>query len=387
MPGYDHQFAEQIDEIKRQGLYRSRRLLGSPQGVSINVDGQKLINFSSNDYLGLANHPDIVAAFKRAVAEYGVGSGSAHLICGHHRVHHQLEEELADFVDRDRVLLFANGYMANFGILSTLLGTGDAVFEDRLNHASLLDGGKMSGARFHRYQHGDSGHLKKILNRSRARKKIIATDGVFSMDGDLAPMSDLVALANNNNALLMVDDAHGLGVIGRKGGGVLEAFQLTQHDVPVLMATLGKGFGTYGAFVAGSESLIDFLIQKARTYIFTTALPPALAEATRASLKLIIQDVWRREKLESLSIRLRDGLRQLGLDLIDSQSAIHAIVIGNNDRTSEISSKLLNMGIFASAIRPPTVPKGRARLRITLSANHQDHDVDRLLAALEKVIN
>ncbi len=387
MPVCDHQFVKQINEIKHQGLYRARRLLESPQGVYIEVDGQKLINFSSNDYLGLANHPDIVSAFKRAASDYGVGSGSAHLICGHHSVHHQLEEELADFVGRERVLLFANGYMANLGIISTLAGSGDAVFEDRLNHASLLDGAKMSGTRLHRYQHGDSEHLKKILHRSLAREKIIATDGVFSMDGDLAPMSDLVGLAKNNNALLMVDDAHGLGVIGGKGGGVLEEFQLTQHDVPVLMATLGKGFGTYGAFVAGSEPFIDYLIQKSRTYIFTTALPPALAEATRASLKRIIQDDWRREKLNSLSVRLQNGLRQLGLDLIDSQSAIHAVVIGDNHRTSEISNKLLNMGFFVSAIRPPTVPKGKARLRITLSANHQDHDVDQLLTALEKAVN
>ncbi len=387
MSEYDHHFAEQVDEIKRQGLYRSRRLLESPQGACVEIDGQKLVNFSSNDYLGLANHPDIVTAFKQAVDEYGVGSGSAHLICGHHRVHQQLEEELADFVGRDRVLLFSNGYMANLGIISTLVSTGDAVYEDRLNHASLLDGGRMAGARFQRYRHGDIEHLKTILNRNLSRKKMIVTDGVFSMDGDLAPMADLVRIARSNKALLMIDDAHGLGIVGKKGGGVLEEFQLSQHDVPVLMATLGKGFGTYGAFVAGSESLIDFLLQKARTYTFTTALPPALAEATRASLKLIIQEDWRREKLQLLSIQLKTGIRQLGLDLLESESAIHAVIIGDNYRTSEISNQLLNMGIFVSAIRPPSVPKGKARLRITLSAKHEAQDVDRLLSALEKVVN
>ncbi len=386
MSGYDHQFAEQIDEIKRQGLYRARRLIETAQGVHIKMDGRELLNFSSNDYLGLANHPDIVAAFKRAADDYGIGSGSAHLICGHHRVHHQLEEELADFVGRDRVLLFANGFMANLGIISTLIGVGDAVFEDRLNHASLLDGGIMSGARFYRYQHSDSKHLKKIISRSHAQKKMIVTDGVFSMDGDLAPVADLAAIANSSNALLMIDDAHGIGVLGEKGGGVVEEFQQTQHDVPVLMATLGKGFGTYGAFVAGSESLIDFLVQKARTYLFTTALPPALAEATRTSLKLVIQEHWRREKLQLLSVRLQNGIRQLGLDLIETHSAIHAVLIGDNHRTSEISTNLLNMGVFVSAIRPPTVPKGKARLRITLSANHENQDIDKLLAALEKTV-
>ncbi len=386
MSGYDHQFAEQIDEIKRQGLYRARRLIETAQGVHIKMDGRELLNFSSNDYLGLANHPDIVAAFKCAADDYGIGSGSAHLICGHHRVHHQLEEELADFVGRDRVLLFANGFMANLGIISTLIGVGDAVFEDRLNHASLLDGGIMSGARFYRYQHSDSKHLKKIISRSHAQKKMIVTDGVFSMDGDLAPVADLAAIANSSNALLMIDDAHGIGVLGKKGGGVVEEFQQTQHDVPVLMATLGKGFGTYGAFVAGSESLIDFLVQKARTYLFTTALPPALAEATRTSLKLVIQEHWRREKLQLLSVRLQNGIRQLGLDLIETHSAIHAVLIGDNHRTSEISANLLNMGVFVSAIRPPTVPKGKARLRITLSANHENQDIDKLLAALEKTV-
>ncbi len=386
MSGYDHQFSEQIDEIKHQGLYRMHRLIETAQGVYIRMDGRELLNFSSNDYLGLANHPGIVAAFKRAADDYGIGSGSAHLICGHHRVHHQLEEELADFVGRDRVLLFANGFMANLGIISTLIGAGDAVFEDRLNHASLLDGGIMSGARFYRYQHADCEHLKKIISRSHAEKKMIVTDGVFSMDGDLAPVADLAAIANSSNALLMIDDAHGIGVLGEKGGGVVEAYQQTQHDVPVLMATLGKGFGTYGAFVAGSESLIDCLVQKARTYLFTTALPPALAEATRTSLKLVIQEDWRREKLKLLSARLQNGIRQLGLDLIETHSAIHAVLIGDNHRASEISANLLNMGVFVSAIRPPTVPKGKARLRITLSANHENQDIDKLLAALEKTV-
>lgn len=380
------QFQGQIDQLKRQGLYRFRRILESPQGVTINLDGKKALNFSSNDYLGLANHPELINAFKQAANNYGVGSGSAHLICGHHQAHHQLEEELADFVGRDRALIFSNGYMANLGLISTLIGAGDAVFEDRLNHASLLDGGLMASARFHRYRHLDTDNLATLLMRSHAEKKMIVTDGVFSMDGDIAEMDDLAVIAKNHDALLMVDDAHGLGVIGDKGGGVLDEFGLTQDQVPVLMATLGKGFGTYGAFVAGSESLIEFLIQKVRTYIYTTALPPALAEASRTSLKLIIEESWRREKLKVLSSRLCFGIRQLGLELIESRSAIHAVIIGENQRTSEISANLLKMGVFVTAIRPPTVPKGKARLRITLSAMHEERHVDRLLEALEKAI-
>jgi 8-amino-7-oxononanoate synthase len=378
------QLASDLDDIARQGLYRSRRGIASPQGINLEIDGKNIVNFCSNDYLGLANHPDVVNAFKAGADKYGVGSGSAHLICGHSTAHHALEEELAGFTGRDRALLFSTGYMANVGVISALLGRGDAVFEDRLNHASLLDGGLMSGAKFKRYAHADADDLEAKLDKASGNK-LIVTDGVFSMDGDFAPLNESAAAAKRHDAWLMVDDAHGLGVIGEHGGGIVEHFGLSQDDVPVLMGTLGKGLGTFGAFVAGSELLIETLIQKARTYIYTTALPAAVAEATRASLKIAIEENWRRDKLKQLSARFRLGGGQLGLTLMSS-SAIQPILIGDSQTAVDISNALLDAGLLVSAIRPPTVPQGSARLRVTFSALHEPHHVDRLLDALDKAI-
>lgn len=374
-----------LDEIARQGLYRSRRVTESPQGIHLQIDGKNIVNFCSNDYLGLANHPDVVNAFKAGADRYGVGSGSAHLICGHSAAHHALEDELAAFTGRDRALLFSTGYMANIGVISALLGRGDAVFEDRLNHASLLDGGLLSGARFKRYVHADAADLGAKLDQASGNK-LIVTDGVFSMDGDFAPLDELAMTAKNHDAWLMVDDAHGLGVIGEHGGGILEHYSLNQDDVPILMGTLGKGLGTFGAFVAGSEVLIETLIQKARTYIYTTALPAAVAEATRASLKITIEENWRRDKLKQLSQRFRLGAEQLGLTLMASPSAIQPILIGDSQTAVDISSALLDAGFLVSAIRPPTVPQGSARLRVTFSALHEQQHVERLLDALERCI-
>jgi len=280
------ELAGNLVESDSQGLYRSRRVIASPQGIYLTIGGRRIVNFCSNDYLGLANHPDVVKAFKSAADRYGVGSGSAHLICGHAQPHHALEEELAEFTGRDRALLFSTGYMANIGVISALLGSGDTVLEDRLNHASLLDGGLSSKARFMRYVHADVGDLDAKLKKAQGNK-LIVTDGVFSMDGDFAPLQALAKTAKKHSAWMMVDDAHGLGVIGGHGGGLLQLHDLNQDTVQVLMGTLGKAMGTFGAFVAGSETLIETLIQKARTYIYTTALPPAVAEATRASLKLV----------------------------------------------------------------------------------------------------
>lgn len=374
-----------LDEITRQGLYRSRRVIDSPQGIHLQIDGKTIVNFCSNDYLGLANHPDVVNAFKAGADRYGVGSGSAHLICGHSAAHHALEDELAAFTGRDRALLFSTGYMANIGAVSALLGRGDTVFEDRLNHASLLDGGLLSGARFKRYAHADAANLEAKLDQAMGRK-LIVTDGVFSMDGDFAPLDELAMAAKKHNAWLMVDDAHGLGVIGEHGGGILEHFALSQDDVPVLMGTLGKGLGTFGAFVAGSDVLIETLIQKARTYIYTTAMPAAVAEATRASLKIAIEQNWRRDKLKQLSERFRRGAEQLGLTLMASSSAIQPVLIGDSQTAVDISIALLNAGFLVSAIRPPTVPQGSARLRVTFSALHEQQHVDRLLDALAKIM-
>jgi len=378
------QLAAGLDDIAQQGLYRSRRVIESPQCINLKVDGRTIVNFCSNDYLGLANHPDVVSAFKAGADQYGVGSGSAHLICGHSAAHHALEEELAEFTGRDRALLFSTGYMANIGVISALLGRGDAVFEDRLNHASLLDGGLLSGARFKRFAHADAADLGVNMEKTLGRK-LVVTDGVFSMDGDFAPLDELVVVAKEHNAWLMVDDAHGLGVIGERGGGILEHYGLGQQEVPVLMGTLGKGLGTFGAFVAGSELLIETLIQKARTYIYTTAMPAAVAEATRASLKIAIAESWRRDRLKNLSERFSVGAGQLGLQVMPSLSAIQPILIGDSQNAVDISNALLNAGFLVSAIRPPTVPQGSARLRVTFSALHEEQHVDRLLDALAKI--
>jgi 8-amino-7-oxononanoate synthase len=378
------QLSGNLDAIKQRGLYRSRRVIASPQGINLQTDGRRVVNFCSNDYLGLANHPDVVSAFKAAADHYGVGSGSAHLICGHSAAHHALEEELADFTGRDKALLFSTGYMANIGVISALLGQGDAVFEDRLNHASLLDGGLFSGAKFKRYAHADVENLNIHLEKATGNK-LIVTDGVFSMDGDFAPLKTLSLAAKNNDAWLMVDDAHGLGVIGTHGGGLLEHYGLNQEDVPVLMGTLGKGFGTFGAFVAGSNELIETLIQQARTYIYTTALPSAVAEATRASLKIVVADNWRRDKLKKLAERFKLGAGQLGLKLMASTSPIQPIMIGDSQRSVDISNALLSAGFLVSAIRPPTVPQGSARLRVTFSALHEEHQIDQLLDALDLI--
>lgn len=374
-----------LDDLAQQGLYRSRRVVSSAQGIKLNIDGKQVVNFCSNDYLGLANHPNVVQAFKTAADEYGVGSGSAHLICGHSAAHHALEEELAAFTGRDRALLFSTGYMANIGVISALVGRGDAVFEDRLNHASLLDGGLLSGARFKRYAHANVADLAVKLDKATGNK-LIATDGVFSMDGDFSPLDDLAVVAKKHKAWLMVDDAHGLGVLGQHGGGLLEHYGLTQDAVPVLMGTLGKSLGTSGAFVAGSEVLIETLIQKARSYIYTTALPPAIAEATRASLKIVIAESWRRDKLKQLAECFRLGAEQLGLTLTPSSSAIQPVLIGDSQTAVDISKALFDAGFLVSAIRPPTVPQGSARLRVTFSALHEEQQVDQLLDALNHII-
>lgn len=375
----------ELERLRSDGLYRSRRVVETAQGVVLSCDGRKLVNFCSNDYLGLANHPVVVKAFKDAADRYGVGSGSAHLICGHSGAHHALEEELAEFTGRDRALLFSTGYMANLGVVSALVGRGDTVFEDRLNHASLLDGGLLSGARFKRYSHADINALMKSLCQSSGRAMIV-TDGVFSMDGDFAPLDALAQVAGEQGACLMVDDAHGLGVIGDRGRGIVDYYGLDQRQVPVLVGTLGKAFGTFGAFVAGSEALIETMIQKARTYIYTTALPSAVAEATRASLKLAAAETWRREKLADLSQRFRRGAEQAGLSLLPSHSAIQPVSIGDSHLAVEIGHRLFEDGFLIGAIRPPTVPQGSARLRVTFSALHEEQQVDRLLESLSKAL-
>lgn len=378
----DEVLTASLDERRRAHLYRSRRILHSPQGASVILDGRELLAFSSNDYLGLAAHPRLVAAFTAAAERYGVGSGASHLICGHSREHHALEEELAAFCGRPRALLYSTGYMANLGIVSALVGKGDAVLEDRLNHASLLDGGLLSGARFQRYAHADAEALERRLAATEGARKLVVTDGVFSMDGDMAPLPSLADVCNRHDAWLMVDDAHGFGVLGTSGGGIAEYFGLDAERLPILMGTLGKGFGVYGAFVAGSEALIEYLVQFSRPYIYTTALPPAVAAACRESLRLLRDEAWRREHLVSLVARFRAGALALGLPLMASQTPIQPLLIADDARVMAVAHALLAKGIHVGAIRYPTVPKGSARLRITLNANHSEQHVDRLLDAL-----
>ncbi|MET0064430.1 MAG: 8-amino-7-oxononanoate synthase [Candidatus Thiodiazotropha endolucinida] len=374
--------AEALQKRRHDGLYRSRRVVSTAQQPELVVDGKRVIAFCSNDYLGLANHPEVVEAMQRAAGNYGVGSGAAHLITGHSNSHHRLEEALAEYTGRSRALLFSTGYMANIGVISALLKQGDRLFGDRLNHASLLDAGQLTRARMQRYRHADPESLCSQLKGGEEGQALIATDGVFSMDGDLAPLPSLVELARRHQAWLMVDDAHGLGVLGEEGGGVLSHFDLDSDDVPILMGTLGKGFGTYGAFVAGSEELIETLIQHARSYIYTTAPPAALAEATLVSLRLARQETWRRERLQDLIARFRQSVRQIGLPLLDSMTPIQPILAGSSQQAVTWSRLLEKQGVLVSAIRPPTVPDGSARLRITLSANHTDRQLDRLLDAL-----
>lgn len=374
----------ELDQRERQSLYRRRQTMQSPQGAKVVLDGKPLLNFSGNDYLGLANHPEVVRSFKTAADEYGVGSGASHLVNGHSYHHHQLEHELAEFTQRDRVLLFCSGYMANIGVINALLNNKDAVFQDKLNHASLLDAGLLSGAKFQRYLHNSPASLQSKLEKSVARRKLVVTDGVFSMDGNTADLKELVACAQRSSAWLMVDDAHGIGCIGETGGGCAQLYGLNQQQLPVLMGTLGKAFGTAGAFVAGSETLIETLIQLSRTYIYTTSLPPAVAAATRTSLKIIQRDKWRREHLQVLINLFQEGCRALGLALMPSASPIQPILVGAADRAIEISEKLHAKGLLVKAIRPPTVPQNKARLRVTLSAAHSVEDVSYLLEVLEK---
>lgn len=377
-------FLEQrLKQRQQDNLYRQRKILDSAQGARVVVNNHKTISFCANDYLGLANHPDVIAAFKRGADQYGVGSGASHLVSGHSTPHHQLEEELAAFTGRDRALLFSSGYLANLGLITALAGKGDYVFEDKLNHASLIDAGLLSGARFQRYLHNDVKSLEKFLQKTEAGNKLIVTDGVFSMDGDIAPLPELIRTAEKSRAWLMVDDAHGFGVLGKRGGGTAEHFGLSQQQLPILMGTLGKALGTFGAFVAGSEALVETLIQFSRSYIYTTALPPAIAEATRMSLKLLERESWRREKLNNNIQYFRQRAQSMDISVMNSQTPIQPVVVGDNASVMRVNKKLEDRGFLVGAIRPPTVPDGTARLRITLSAEHTHNEIDQLLSGLQ----
>ena len=343
-----------------------------------------LVNFCSNDYLGLKDHSEVTRAFTAAAGKYGVGSGASHLVTGHGPEHEALEEELAAFTGRERALVFSTGYMANLGVIGALADQKATIASDKLNHASLIDGCRLSGAQARRYRHGDSAHAAELLKAATADTKLVVTDGVFSMDGDVAPLPELARAARESKAWLVVDDAHGLGVLGATGRGCCEHFELSADDLPVLVGTFGKAFGTFGAFVAGDADLVDYLLQKSRTYVYTTALPPAVAAATRAALRVSQRETWRREKACALARRFRRGLA--GDAVSSPDTTIVPVIVGEAARALELSAELERRGFLVTAIRPPTVPPGTARLRVTLSAAHEEAQVDALSNALAQAM-
>jgi len=410
----------ELNERATQGLLRQRRTLDSPQSPHIVVDGKPYLSFCSNDYLGLANHPQLITALQQGAAQYGVGAGAAHLVSGHSALHHRLEQKLAAFVNKPAALLFSTGYMANLGAVQALVGKGDTVFADKLNHASLNDAMLLSRAGVKRYRHNDMAQLAALLEQTQAGRKLVITDAVFSMDGDLAPLPELLALCEQHDAWLLVDDAHGFGVLGEQGRGSL--FNFKSPPTPLLqrggrlsetvstasavaippplqrgvggdlnspriiyMATLGKAAGVFGAFVAAEQVVIDTLINHARSYVYTTATPPALASAVLESLLLIGQGDALREYLRKLIAQLRSGLAGLPWKLMPSDTAIQPLLIGDNQAALALSEGLRERGIRVAAIRPPTVPQGTARLRITLSAAHSAADVTCLIEALHEL--
>ena len=373
--------ALELAEIESQGLRRTRRLLESPQGARVTVDGRDYVAFCSNDYLGLASHPRLIEAARQGAARYGVGAGASHLILGHSMAHHDLEKRLAAFAGFPRALLFSTGYLANIGAVTALVGREDAVFADRLNHASLNDAVLLSRAAFKRYPHLDLAALERLLAGSTARRRLIVTDAVFSMDGDIAPVPELVALAERYDAWLLLDDAHGFGVLGAEGRGTLARFEVSSPRV-IYMATLGKAAGVSGAFIAGEAEVVETLVQRARAYVYTTATPPLLAHALLESLELVRREEWRRDRLRELVRQLRASLQLARWRLEPSDTAIQPLIIGANAEAVAVAEALARGGLLVPAIRPPTVPAGTARLRISLSAAHVPDDVERLVAAL-----
>lgn len=382
------QLREQLLVRQQAGLYRNRITLDCPQAPHVSIDGQDFLAFCSNDYLGLANHPALVSAIVDGAQHYGVGAGASHLINGHAVPHHLLEEALARFTGLPRALLFSTGYMANMGVVTALLGRDDAVFADKLNHASLNEAALLSRAKLVRYPHFDLSVVEKCLAESTARRKMVMTDTVFSMDGDIAPVAELLVLCEKYDALLLLDDAHGFGVLGTQGRGILSSFEDCNIQSPniIYMATLGKAAGVFGAFVAAHSDVIETLIQQARSYIYTTATPALLSHTLLKSLTLIEQEEWRREKLTQLITQLKNELQSLRWKLLPSSTPIQPLMIGESEAAMQISRALREQGILVPAIRPPTVPNGTARLRISLSASHSDEDVSRLTTAFQALV-
>ena len=373
-----------LTELDARSLKRVRRSLDTPCGPHARVNGRDMLAFCSNDYLGLAADPDVSRAMQAGVQRWGCGSGASHLVSGHYTVHDTLEGRLAAFVGCERALYFSTGYMANAGILPALVGRGDAIFADRLNHASLVDGALLSRAELHRYPHADVAALERALATSSAKRKLIVTDSVFSMDGDVAPLAALLALAERFDAWLMVDDAHGFGVLGPDGRGALREAGLASWRL-IYVGTLGKAAGVSGAFVAGQRDVVEWLMQKARTYIFTTGSPPALAEALLTSLESIENGEPRRTQLAALIAQLQAELKLARWQLMPSRTPIQPVLIGDNAETVAVARALWDAGLWVPAIRPPTVPQGSARLRISLTAAHTADDVRTLVHALTQL--
>jgi len=377
------QLKAELAERAQAGLTRKRRLLQSPQAAHLIADDQRRLSFASNDYLGLANHPNLISALQNAAKEAGVGGGASHLITGHHQFHHDAEQALASFIGLPAGLLFSTGYMANMGVVAALLGRNDAIFADKLNHASLNDAAVLARAELNRYAHQDLSQLEKMLAASTAQRKLVIVDAVFSMDGDIAPVSKLLVLCEKYDAYLLLDDAHGFGVLGEQGRGILSHFDVASPRI-IYMATLGKAAGVAGAFVAGDETIIEYLIQSAKTYIYTTASPPSLAAALVAAVNVMKSDEARHQHLKDLIAYFKENLSLKKWQLMPSDTAIQPIVVGSNEAVLGLSDYLLARGVLVPAIRPPTVPKNTARLRISLSAAHALDDVKLLIQYLHE---
>ena len=378
----DHWLATSALRRKTQYLERHRLVLSGNHPVEVQADGKPLLNFSSNDYLGLASHPDLVGALKNAADGHGVGSGASALVTGFRTEHRLLEEELAEYLQRERVLLCSSGYLANLAVATSLTGRGDTIIQDKLCHASLIDAARLSEAHLSRYPHVDMAALQNRLSNATEGHTLVVSDGIFSMDGDTAPLKAMSALCLQHQAWLAVDDAHGIGVCGPGGRGSVAAAGLDQLQAPILTGTLGKAFGCFGAFIAGSESLVNHLVNEARSYIYTTAMPPALAASARAALRRVIADDWRREKLQRLIRHFRQGAASHGLALMPSDSPIQPMIIGDSQAALDLAAGLRQKGFLVVAMRPPTVRKGTSRLRITLSAAHEFDQLDALLDAI-----
>ncbi len=377
----------EINNRKRDGLYRTRRPINSSQGPLILINGEEYLNFSSNDYLGLANNDILKTTMIESINEYGLGSGSSQLVVGYSEPHELLEKKLAGFLKRDAALVFSSGYLANLALASVLIDSNTIVLQDKLNHASLIDAAQLSNGKLVRYRHSDIDHLKILLEKHKQNRLVVMTDGVFSMDGDFAPVTEIAMLCKTYNAVLIVDDAHGLGALGATGAGLLELLNLDQSQVPLLVGTFGKSFGGCGAFVSGSALYIDAFIQKARTYIYTTAMLPSLAATMTQAIELVANADELRKNLCSLSVCFKELMRETSLGASESDSHIQPFIIGSANKTVELSDALFQNNILAAAIRPPTVPKDSSRLRLSFTAAHNKEQVACLVRGIKNNLN